>query len=278
MGPRSTLSFGGLRPPSPRDKTRLATLRSASLASTLLGLALATSACGSDHDDGTGTGTDDFKTDGRGGTGLCDPLFAARAQQPMFSFSFCEPFGPEKMYVARELFGLWGTQPAHLCSYSPPGRQSLCGPQGPNNAFYCAPEDTISWDSVFLSTQDKQRTNFASVVVLAHEWGHLNQQRTGLLNPYRVPKQNELNADCQAGVFAAIEEHRGHLEPGDLVGAFKIFCDLGDPQWSWFDPKGHGTCQERTAWFGHGYQLAHYYVQNICGGYALQAMLSICAN
>lgn len=100
----------------------------------------------------------------------------------------------------------------------------------------------------------------------------------GLSNPWRTPKQNELNADCQAGVFAAVEEQRGHMEPGDLVEGFQTFCNAGDPQWAWFDPKGHGTCQERTAYFGRGYQWGRYYARSLCAGYAIQTMLSICAN
>jgi predicted metalloprotease len=126
---------------------------------------------------------------------------------------------------------------------------------------------------------------------LAHEWGHLNQARIGLLPaapPFRYTIQNELQADCQAGVYVGLEQllNRG-LTDGDALNAFGTFCELEDRAGTpWFDPTAHGSCAQRTGAFVRGYQAALAGGDQLCtptGKDAfgrptgLAAMLSFCA-
>ncbi len=152
----------------------------------------------------------------------------------------CNGIGPTAQFVVNRLMTLWRTYPTNgICSYGREGSIGACGALGPNNAFYCVLSDSISWDYNFLNLQERQFNNFAPVVIIAHEWGHLNQARNGLSpNPMRLGRQNELHADCQAGIFAAVEESVGNLQPGDLNAAFLSLCGGGRPELGLVQPRG----------------------------------------
>jgi Putative neutral zinc metallopeptidase len=190
----------------------------------------------------------------------------------------CHPIGNYAQFVANELVSLWGSSPSSICAYSPTeARRNSCGPLSPNNAVFCLLDTTISWDTTFMSLQYSQFGDFAPAVIIAHEWGHRNQALSGLFNNGRTTFQNEQHADCQAGIFAAVEEDRGLLQMGDVMEAFSSLCAASGSS-GWFDPTSHGTCSERVAAFQHGYATAKSQLTQVCSTSSLQTTLRICAN
>ena len=192
-----------------------------------------------------------------------------------FDVCFATPSFPQ--LVVNELVTFWGTQPALICGYDGFfGTITACGPTVPNNAFYCPLDDTIGWDRLFMNRQTLLFGDFASVSIVAHEWGHLNQERVGILGPPRLQIQNELHADCQAGIAAAVAEARGLLDPGDLNEAFFAFCVAGDPV-GFFDPDGHGDCLTRVNAFNHGLLEGRERIGPLCTTNPLPQMQEICS-
>lgn len=191
----------------------------------------------------------------------------------------CLPLPPVARFVVDELTSLWGIGPTTICAYQPfAGAGNACGALPPNNAVYCGGDNSISWDVQFMDAQFAQFGDFAPVVVVAHEWGHRNDAANGLLGNPSIPQvYKELHADCQAGIFAAFEESRGLLSMGDAEEAFRSLCSLGGAS-GWFDPSGHGSCEERVASFMRGLNGGRANLSSVCASTqaALQAALAIC--
>ena len=162
---------------------------------------------------------------------------------------------------------LWTTATLHALCADPANlpwealRAEVAG-----NAMYCSLDDQLASDTRLVASLDDEFGKNAygpipSAIVLAHEWGHRNQVAmaypVGTRSKLAYSIQLELNADCQAGMFAAVEELRYGLSAGALGEIFKLFCSLGDPQGTtWFGETTHGTCSEREAAFIHGYLAA----------------------
>jgi predicted metalloprotease len=171
------------------------------------------------------------------------------------------------------LFTLWRTQLGSVCAYD-----SLinggCGLIGPGNAFYCPNDNSIGWDFNCMTDEARAFGEFAPVVILAHEWGHRNQAVLGF---QASSIAIELNADCQAGIFAAVQESLGMLQMGDVCAAFQTFCAAGDPDDTpWFAPNAHGVCAQRVQSFENGYLGAKDQLERVCGSAPLQAMQDLC--
>ena len=97
--------------------------------------------------------------------------------------------------------------------------------------------------------------DFAVAFVAAHEFGHhiANelQQQSGIAAP--VGKNNELLADCFAGVWAAHAYVEGMLEEGDIEEGLSAAQAVGDLEGQVTnDP--HGTGAQRQAAFLLGYE------------------------
>lgn len=198
-------------------------------------------------------------------------------QRPWSGAIVCAALPPVYQFVADRLSTFWQTGPSQICNYdSRLGGFGACGPLLPNNAFYCSLDDMIASDMLFFADQAGRFGDFAPVAILAHEWGHLNQQRLGQLNG-PTTKVQELHADCQAGVFAAFEEDAGNLQMGDVDEAFASLCSAGDPVAApWFQPGAHGTCSERHEAFSHGLDTARAILDRLCTGDRLATMRAIC--
>ncbi len=206
--------------------------------------------------------------------GAGDPAMNPLASPP--APEVCRPIGGlEYMpFVIKELATLWGTAPAKMCTWLPGDPSRVCDPSvtPENNAFYCGVDDSVAYDVSFLQGIEAKFGKFAAATVMAHEWGHLNQSRLGLMPaapPMRYTIQNELSADCQAGMFVALEAIAGRpLTERDAQGAFLNFCSLGDDARGspvpWFHPQAHGTCQQRAQAFGRGYARMLEYGSFIC--------------
>lgn len=128
------------------------------------------------------------------------------------------------------------------------------------NAFYCATADVIAWDRAALLPVLREHYGDAAVaVVLAHEYGHAVQHRSGLdVQGSEDPAVLEAGADCYAGSFLRwVDDGRSpHLQvdPGQLDGALRALTVFQDPLTGTGSSTAHGSAFERIAAFQDGYQ------------------------
>ena len=175
----------------------------------------------------------------------------------------CGSIGPFAQVIVNELGALWRTQPSYLCAYREPIDTKPCSMIA-NNALYCRLDGAIGWHTPFMAKLYSTHGTFAPIVVMAHEWGHMNQHWLGLSNPARTTKQNELNADCQAGIYVAWHQMIwGAYNIGPAIQGYSTLCALGDPIHTWWDPTQHGTCAQRGTAFAHGYNQAFLQARNL---------------
>jgi len=120
-----------------------------------------------------------------------------------------------------------------LARYRAPVRTS-CGVMRPGNAGYCAADNVIYYDDVFVAGLAKQAAralgtdgDMAAVGVIAHEMGHAVAMQLGHM--WRDSYHNEAVADCLAGAFAKEAGRKGELEAGDVDEAFYGMASAGDP-------------------------------------------------
>jgi hypothetical protein len=142
----------------------------------------------------------------------------------------------------------------------------------PNNAGYCAADNTIYFDDVFVTAQEKAAGealgtdgDMAGLGVIAHEMGHAVAIQLG--HASRVSYQNEAVADCLAGAFAKHAQSDGTLEQGDVDEAVFGMESAGDPTpeltgndridqriLARMEMVGHGTKEQRAQNFRTGLQ------------------------
>jgi predicted metalloprotease len=99
-----------------------------------------------------------------------------------------------------------------------------------DNALYCPADDYVAWDDAGLFAGLAAVTGtFAVALIIAHEWGHVVQARTG--EPSTVLAA-ELQADCYAGAWSAHAEsgasRRFRLVATDLDVALAGYLDVRD--------------------------------------------------
>jgi predicted metalloprotease len=161
-----------------------------------------------------------------------------------------------------QTFGAEYVPPTDVIAYYPNEDDPGCGGQalGGGNASYCFSDDTVAWDEPGLMVPFYVEVgDMAMGFVLAHEWGHLIQDRLVLKFPLTI--ESELNADCFAGDFAGGLADEGllvggtGLKPGtDLAEATDAIFAVGDhPSVEWQDPQAHGTGEERLDAFATGF-------------------------
>jgi len=125
------------------------------------------------------------------------------------------------------------------------------------NAFYCKLDDSVAWDAEkLLPTLQKKYGDFVIPVVLAHEWGHAMQQRSGFFDQNELTVSSELQADCFAGAWSRHAQDDGVFEvnSGDLDSALAGILDLRDtPGTNVTDPSAHGSGFDRVSAFQDGY-------------------------
>ena len=186
----------------------------------------------------------------------------------------------EKVYAAYDaLVGMWGTTFRQLgARFAAPeivryrgGVRNACGGLAAGNAGYCAADNRIYFDELFVAAQARRAAeelgtdgDMAAIGVIAHEMGHAVAIQLGRFS--RVTYENEATADCLAGAFARQAERDGSLEPGDLDEAFFGMASAGDPMPELTgDPRvdrwhlirasrsAHGTREQRMGNFRAGY-------------------------
>jgi predicted metalloprotease len=118
-------------------------------------------------------------------------------------------------------------------------------------AFYCPDDEGAYFASGWMYRASYlEHGDFATAVVIGHEFGHHVQTLLGI--PRRSSKPFELQADCLAGTWANHAERRGLMEEGDAEEGMRGAYASGDYQTD--HPQHHGTPEERTKWFLTGYR------------------------
>ena len=186
----------------------------------------------------------------------------------------------EKVYLAYDaLVQMWsGTFRQLGARFATPGIvryrgavRNACGVLGGGNAGYCAADNRIYFDELFVAAQARRAAeelgtdgDMAAIGVIAHEMGHAVAMQLGRFS--RVTYENEATADCLAGAFAQHAERDGSLEAGDLDEAFFAMATAADPTPELTgDPRtdryrllraarsAHGTREQRMGNFQAGY-------------------------
>ncbi len=134
--------------------------------------------------------------------------------------------------------------------------ETECGLAELNNAFYCGADHSIYYDINFLKEQLDGNGDFAPVLIIAHEWGHLVQSLLGILGDEELLTiQTELQADCLAGVWAADANSREMLDQGDFDEGIIALFNVGDSRDTpFFDPQAHGRSGQRIDSFTDGFE------------------------
>nr|NLI51443.1 hypothetical protein [Propionibacterium sp.] len=148
---------------------------------------------------------------------------------------------------------------------------TACGTMREVNAAYCAGDQRIYYARRLLSALPRQigATKYAAEDVMAHEFGHAVQARTGILiadkaleqrvsesEARRMSRRTEQQADCFAGLFVASVAQSKNLTQADLQNLVTMTYYLGDDALSG-DPEidgDHGLGKNRQAWFARGLQ------------------------
>lgn len=149
------------------------------------------------------------------------------------------------------------------------GITTACGDFDKLNALYCSGDQRIYFADGFLDALgEAASTRYAAEAILAHEFGHAVQARTGILisDKYKqmeakskatrqeLSRRTEVQADCFAGVFVRSVAHSQKLSEADLDALRRFFHNIGDDVLSGKSDHtaGHGTGQAREAWFSSG--------------------------
>jgi hypothetical protein len=126
------------------------------------------------------------------------------------------------------------------------GYVTPCGGMLLNNAFYCSGDRGIYFDRAYMQRLLNAYGDGAVALVAAHEYGH----HIHYLRNRGFGKASELASDCMAGMyFRWGYQYSGILDASDIREARNvIWGELGG------DPTGHGTREQRLAWFDYGYR------------------------
>jgi predicted metalloprotease len=126
-----------------------------------------------------------------------------------------------------------------------------------DNAYYCPPEDAVVWDQeIFIPQMAADYGPFAAATVIAHEWGHVIQGRSGIDEASVIL---ELQADCFAGAWARHvadgDSEAFAIDAGELDEALAGILSLRDaPGGSADDPSAHGSGFDRVGAFQDGFE------------------------
>lgn len=134
---------------------------------------------------------------------------------------------------------------------------TTCGAFAPAAAYYCPHNRSVYIGSGLVSRLTAGGLpSFAAVAVLAHEWGHHVQQLLGwsrYAENRRLFAEEELQADCYAGMYVRSARARGKLGAEDVETALALLGDAGDPHGASQERAGaHGSGEARARWFRVG--------------------------
>ena len=161
----------------------------------------------------------------------------------------------------------------HIAFYSRNGQSGCGAAQSAMGPFYCPADEGIYIDTTFYDELQQRfgaGGDFAQNYVIAHELGHHIQKLTGVADKVQAAQQRgsqregnryqvamELQADCYAGVWAALNKER--MEPGDIEEGMRAAHQIGDDVLQKASqgvvvPESftHGSAEQRMAWLKRG--------------------------
>ena len=144
-----------------------------------------------------------------------------------------------------------------------------CGKLDDVNAVYCAADQRIYYAKPLwkIFPEDQRSMPFVVESVIAHEFGHTIQARTGILISSMAFEQKgteaegriysrrlEVQADCFAGMFTQAAGPSSGLSQANLANLRNVFYSLGDDVLSGESniQGDHGLGRSRKAWFTTG--------------------------
>jgi len=152
-----------------------------------------------------------------------------------------------------------------LFPYTSDDPPPACGERGSTpyeevagNAFYCSESDFVAWDAERLMPSLERRFgDFAVALVLAHEWGHAVQARTG--SSIDATVYLETQADCFAGAWArhvaSGDSESLSFGSADLDSALGGYLEFRDPPGIDASQQGaHGNGFDRVSAFQDGFE------------------------
>jgi uncharacterized protein len=144
--------------------------------------------------------------------------------------------------------------------------ETACGTAGGGNAFYCAADQQIYYSRTLPDVvADLQGSRWGPDLVMAHEFGHALQARTGILisnagleqvagedspEALELSRRLELQADCYSGQFLASTSQSLGISQDEVPAMERIFVAIGDDTLSGKqDVVGnHGRASSRLYW------------------------------
>ncbi len=120
-------------------------------------------------------------------------------------------------------------------------------------ALYCPGDQSIAYDTRLVDALVVEHGPITPIVMFAHEWAHHLQWLLGFGG---VSKQQELQADCLAGLYVRRLVDTGHLGGVEVGQAMDLMFRLGDDPaitGDWSDPEVHGWSNERRQALGAAY-------------------------
>jgi predicted metalloprotease len=143
-----------------------------------------------------------------------------------------------------------------------------CGTSG-INAFYCTADQQVYYSRLLPEALPTVRRNkWTADIVMAHEFGHALQGRTGILvsahalgqesgtksTELQFTRRLETQADCFSGMFLRAVSQSMGVQQQDLDGIEAIYVAIGDDTLSG-NPNivgNHGLAQSRKYWGAMG--------------------------
>ena len=133
------------------------------------------------------------------------------------------------------------------------------------NAFYCTADQQVYYSNLLPQVlQAVRRNKWTADIVMAHEFGHALQARTGILvsahalgqesgekgTELQYMRRLETQADCFSGMFIRAVSQSMGVQQQDLDGILAIYDAIGDDTLSG-DPDivgNHGLARSRVRW------------------------------
>jgi len=146
---------------------------------------------------------------------------------------------------------------------------TACGDSDSHNAFYCSADQQIYYaqDLYQILPRSLRAQPFVAETVLAHEFGHAIQARTGILiaesawqqkssdsKAAEFSRRAETQADCMGGLFIHAVQDASGMTAQDLSNLKALASSIGDDTLTG-DPNivgDHGLSRSRIYWFSLG--------------------------
>ncbi len=146
---------------------------------------------------------------------------------------------------------------------------TACGQLPNRNAVYCAADQQVYYaqDLPTVVPQELLGTQFITESIIAHEFGHAIQARTGILissaaweqqssekDALSLSRRLEMQADCFAGEFLSAVSESTSMQQSDLNSVGRLFYSFGDDvlrnEPGFVGNHGQGT--NRQSWMSKG--------------------------